>query len=360
MANIEQHAAPITAKGHTSVVHVKDDWYVVCLSSGVKEKPVRTMLFDIPLVLFRDKKGGIGALLDRCPHRNVPLSLGTVKDDVLECSYHGWRFDMGGVCRLVPGLIGDQESRGRNVQSFPVREQDGVVWLYATPDTAPVREPFSFPLIGEKGYTTVYQELEVDGSIHAVAENALDVPHTAYLHGGLFRSSSGTRRKIDVTIKRFHDRVEAEYFGEPRPAGIAGKILAPGGGVVTHVDRFLLPSIAQVEYHIGTRTHLCVTNALTPVRDFQTKLFTVVSLRLPVPGQLVTPFLKPLIMKIFRQDEYILKFQSNAIRQFGGEQFVSTEIDVLGPHILRLLKEAERGERNPSEQPFSRTLQMRV
>jgi hypothetical protein len=40
----------------------------------------------------------------------------------------------------------------------------------------------------------------------------------------------------------------------------------------------------------------------------------------------------------------MLKAQTDNLRRFGGEQYVSTEIDVLGPHIWRLLRQAERGE----------------
>ena len=41
----------------------------------------------------RDSAGRPSALVDRCPHRNLALSLGTVHPDGnLECAYHGWRF----------------------------------------------------------------------------------------------------------------------------------------------------------------------------------------------------------------------------------------------------------------------------
>ena len=36
------------------------------------------------------------------------------------------------------------------------------------------------------------------------------------------------------------DRVEAEYLGEPRPEGLAARILSPSGGTVVHFDRFFL------------------------------------------------------------------------------------------------------------------------
>jgi hypothetical protein len=40
----------------------------------------------------------------------------------------------------------------------------------------------------------------------------------------------------------------------------------------------------------------------------------------------------------------MLAAQKRTVDQFGGEQFTSTQIDVLGPAILRKLKEAERGD----------------
>ena len=110
--------------------------------------------------------------------------------------------------------------------------------------------PFRFPHVDEAGYTTVRRSLSVTAGLHAALENTLDVPHTAFLHGGLFR---GGRPPVDIEVVVRHtaDGVEAEYLGEPRPPGLAGRILAPEGGVVTHVDRFLMPSIAQVEYRLG-------------------------------------------------------------------------------------------------------------
>ena len=356
----DDHLKPLVTKGHTSAVRVADDWYVLCQSGNLGNKPLALTLFGTPLVLFRTKSGTPAALLDRCPHRNTPLSLGNVKQETLQCSYHGWQFDALGECRAVPGLIGEASSKGRHVPAYAVREQQGFIWVYATADVEPKQMPFQFSFGRENGYTEIIQEMEAEATVHAVAENALDVPHTAYLHGGLFRSTSGERREIEVRVQRSFDRVEAEYIGERRPSGLVGRILAPGGGEVTHIDRFILPSIAQVEYRVGRSTHICVTTALTPVHDYRTKLFTVVSMHLPVPGWLVAPFVKPIGVRIFEQDAEMLKRQTESIRQFGGEQFSSTEIDVLSSHIYRLLKQAERGERNANEKPVNTTLRMIV
>jgi phenylpropionate dioxygenase-like ring-hydroxylating dioxygenase large terminal subunit len=313
----------------------------------------------VPLVLFRGEGGEPAALLDRCAHRNVPLSLGRLRGARLECAYHGWRYDAGGACREVPGLSAERAPKAR-VPSYPALERDGLVWVHGTPDARPPADPFRLPALG-RGYTTLRRAVDMEASLHAVLENALDVPHTAFLHGGLFRGGRGEAREITVVVTRIADGVQAEYVGEPRPKGLAARLLAPAGGVVTHHDRFLLPSIAQVEYRVGADTHFLVTTLCTPVEALRTRLHAVVSFRLRVPGWLVAPLLAPLAWRIVRQDAAILKQQSEAVRRFGGERYVSTEIDVLGGHIARLLRRVEAGlPPDPDESAFRREIRLRV
>lgn len=350
---------PPQGKGQSTVARVADDWYVACESRELRAKPLARVVLGIPLVLFRDGEGAAGALLDRCPHRGVPLSLGRVADGQLECGYHGWRFDRGGTVRRVPALCAPHEAKGRCTRSFPVREVDGFVWVWPDADTEPTREPYRFPHLDDDRYSTVVDQVDAHGSMHAVAENALDVPHTAFLHSGLFRGD-GARNRIEVVVRRWHDRVEAEYIGEPRPPGVVGRLLAPGGGVVRHFDRFLMPCIAQVDYQLGDRSHVCVSTALTPVRDYYTKLYAVASFRLPIPHWLVKLVLHPLGRRIFAQDARMLVQQTRAAARFGGEHYLSTEVDTLGPHILRLLRGAERGDRVPMDAPVEHRLEMDV
>jgi phenylpropionate dioxygenase-like ring-hydroxylating dioxygenase large terminal subunit len=330
----------------TRIAFPRPYWYVACRSRELGARPIARSLFDTPLVLFRGEGGRVGALLDRCAHRNLPLSAGRVVGPHLECAYHGWQYDTGGVCRRVPALGAEPENKGRLVPSFPAVEQQGVVWVYADSERPPAGGPYTFPALGAPGYGSVHYASEVEATLYATLENMLDVPHTAFLHRGLFRS--GPKRPIAAIVRRFADRVEAEYVGEPRPSGLLGRLLAPRGGTVVHFDRFLLPSIAQVEYRLG-ESHLLVTNALTPIDEFRTRFLAVVSFRLPIPKLLVRAVLMPLSQYVVRQDARILRLQTDAIRRFGGESYVSTDVDVLGPHIWRLLKQAaERAEAAPA------------
>jgi phenylpropionate dioxygenase-like ring-hydroxylating dioxygenase large terminal subunit len=346
-----RHAAAATTGMHAH-------WYVACLSTDLgRRRPVDRTVLGVPMALFRGGDGRVAAVIDRCPHRNVPLSLGTVEAGLLQCSYHGWRFDSEGACRAVPGLLEEPDRRARRVDTFPTAEHDGFVWVFPTRDVEPSTSPFRFPWVDEAGYETVRRSLSVTASLHTALENTLDVPHTAFLHGGLFR---GGREPvdIDVVVRHTDDGVEAEYLGEPRPPGLAGRILAPEGGVVTHFDRFVLPSIAQVEYRLGAN-HLVTTSAFTPVGEFETRLHAAVTFRVRLPAAAVKAAVTPIANRIFAQDERILRHQSESIRRFGGEHFASTELDVLGQHILRLLRRAERGEAG-GEVPSERRFRMRV
>ena len=316
-------------------------WYVACAASELDRGPIPRTVLGIPLVLFRGADGKPSALLDRCAHRNVPLSLGRMIENRLECRYHGWQYGPDGRCVKIPGLCGEAEREARAVPRFAAAEQDGFIWIYATPEVEPADRPFAVPSLGA-GATEVRRVVEVECPLHPALENALDVPHTAVLHRGLFRGAREPHR-IKARVARTSEGVQAEYLGEPRPEGLAAKILSPSGGVVTHVDRFILPSIAQVEYRLGDEAHFMVSSICTPVEDFLTRIHAVISFRTRFPGWLVKLLLQPVATRIFKQDAFIVKAQAGSLRRFGGEHYASTAIDVLGLQIARLLRRAETG-----------------
>ncbi len=65
----------------------------------------------------------VHAVDNRCPHEGYPLASGTVQDGVLTCEWHNWKFRLcDGVCELG----------GEDVQHYPARIEDGVVWLDLT------------------------------------------------------------------------------------------------------------------------------------------------------------------------------------------------------------------------------------
>ncbi|HLV65334.1 MAG TPA: aromatic ring-hydroxylating dioxygenase subunit alpha [Polyangiaceae bacterium] len=336
--------APPPTKGHLSIARLTREWYVACRAETLGKRPLARTVLGVPLVLFRDGEGRARALLDRCPHRNVPLSLGRVTfEGHLECAYHGWQYDGSGRCRLVPGLASDSE-RDRPCPSAAVREQEGLVWVCPALGEEPERPPFHVGTreLEREGHAVVIREVEAPGTLHATIENALDVPHTAFLHRGLFRGVE--RHEVCARVRRTPVSVEAEYVGEPRPKGLVGRLLSPSGGQVEHWDRFFLPSIAQVEYRLGKESRFIVTALCTPVSDFVTRLTAVAAFRTLIPPLVLRPVLERVALRIFAQDVRMLRAQTENVLRFGGEQYMSTRLDFLGPHVWRLLRQAERGE----------------
>lgn len=108
---------------------IQDKWYRVCKSNDLKDKPLSKKINGIPVVLFRGDEGKVGVLLDRCPHRNIPMSKGYIENEKLVCRYHGWHFDTEGTCVKVAQLKTLEYDKDRNAIAFTSHEEDGFVYV---------------------------------------------------------------------------------------------------------------------------------------------------------------------------------------------------------------------------------------
>src|SRR5512145_2758989 len=96
---------------------LRNYWDVAASTQEIGRKPLGRVILGEPVVMFRTEGGTAVALEDRCPHRRLPLSMGKlVGDDVLQCHYHGLRFDRTGQCVRVPGQ--DMIPRTARVKSY--------------------------------------------------------------------------------------------------------------------------------------------------------------------------------------------------------------------------------------------------
>ncbi len=340
---------------------IHSDWYIVCTSRELKQKPIAKTILGIPLVFFRDSSNQPTALLDRCPHRNVPLSQGWVRGDSIICKYHGWQFDANGICQDVPGLCDTNNDTKRNVTAYPVIEQNNFIWVYCQPDEIPKTQPYQFPFIDKLGFSTFGWQQESKVTLENIAENFLDATHTHFVHAGLIRSSN-QRQEITVKITRNAKMVEAVYFGEQSISGLIYQILAPGCKEVVSIGRFILPSIAQLEYRTDKEDYkLFISLFLTPITEEVTKAYAIVTFRWGLPNWLGKVIAKPLFHLAAKQDKAILELQAANIKRFGNEEFVITDIDVMKPHISYLLKQAiSNKNQDDSDRVFEKIITMKV
>jgi phenylpropionate dioxygenase-like ring-hydroxylating dioxygenase large terminal subunit len=118
-------------------------WQPVCTSDELRDLPKKIKLLCEELVVFRDKKGRVGALDPHCSHRGTSLEWGRVEEEGLRCCYHGWLYDTQGQCIDMP--CETEEFRERmNVwhPAYPTMEYGGLVFVYMGP---PGTEPL-FPM----------------------------------------------------------------------------------------------------------------------------------------------------------------------------------------------------------------------
>jgi hypothetical protein len=203
----------------------------------------------------------------------------------------------------------------------------------------------------------VLREYDVECTMHAALENALDVPHTAFVHRGDFRGKES--REIEAVRRRIPGGIEVEYIGEPPLSGPTTD--AAGTPIVSqHWDRFFLPGIAQVEYRTSSGRHQISTLPHTPVSALRTRFWLVSCWKVPAARRAeMAPIIEKQLDTILGQDVEILRQQTRRIRELGGESYRSTPLDLMGPEILRMLRCAEQGT-PPDDHPIDRSFRLRV
>ena len=79
----------------------------------------------------RDSKGKPNTLSDTCIHRGGSLSGGVVREDCIQCPYHGWRFNGEGSCERIPSLGKEAKIPKRaRVDANPTEERYGIVFAF--------------------------------------------------------------------------------------------------------------------------------------------------------------------------------------------------------------------------------------
>jgi vanillate O-demethylase monooxygenase subunit len=157
----------------------------VARPAEVTEQPLRVLLLGEPWVLYR-AGGRIVAFADRCPHRLTPLSIGRCAGGVIQCAYHGWRFDADGRCVEIPAL-GPGASlppAARLTRPAGLVEAHGMVFLAPDDPIAPLG---SIPEADDPSFEAgELPTLVARASAGLLADNFLDVAHFPFVHAGTF------------------------------------------------------------------------------------------------------------------------------------------------------------------------------
>src|SRR5229473_690725 len=229
------------------------------------------MLLEVPLVLGRTSEGKVFAMRDSCPHRGIPLSYGRLDGKVVECCYHGWRFDAcSGQCVEIPSLSSQDKLKVERIFAghYPCEERDGYVWVYMNapgtklPETIPAAP--ALPVFSKK-YKITHLSCELPSHIDHGIIGLMDPAHGPFVHQSWFWRKRGS---IHEKAKQF----------EPIPNGFRMSPHSPSTNsapyqllkkiteepVTTTID-FVLPNIRTEEDRSG-KMWFSSRATVTPVR----------------------------------------------------------------------------------------------
>jgi phenylpropionate dioxygenase-like ring-hydroxylating dioxygenase large terminal subunit len=254
-------------------------WYAVARAIDVGAAPVAAKLLNTTMVLYRSGDGVVAAP-DRCPHREAPLSKGTVHDGCLVCPYHGWSFGDGGRCVLVPSAADGVPAPPRaHLATFQCVERYGLVWV-CLGDT-PADDPGGIPVVAHENdpsFRRINTPVDVwHTSCTRMTDNFLDITHFPFVHVGTFGRAQETQvPKLEMEM------LDNGWFGY-RYEVLANNsdlgTLASGQatGVVERAmsSGFHLPFDVRSTIHYGTGLDHILLLLSTPIDDV-TSYFTFV------------------------------------------------------------------------------------
>jgi phenylpropionate dioxygenase-like ring-hydroxylating dioxygenase large terminal subunit len=308
---------------------VADGWHPVATAKQVGAKPLARRLMGRPIVLFRSADG-LAVLVDRCPHRNMPLSRGRVRGGQIECPYHGWRFGADGRCMATPGA---DEPATHGAQALPVMERAGLIW------TTLARVPIAFPEpphpVGCEGFDSFLWPVRPSrAALVDAVENLLDPAHPHFLHAGIVRSGD-LRQPVEVTVKLSAGFAEAIYVENARASALMPRLLE--GLRTTSIGRFFPPTIGQIAFEGPSGLRLAITVFFTPEDATTNRPFA----HFATPKGRAPAFLKEALLRVFHipvlaQDRAALRAQTDNIETFGGPRYAQGPLDFLRPAIQAL------------------------
>lgn len=326
---------------------VRDAWHMVALSRDLRAGDVRKVtLCGTPIALFRNDRE-LGALVDRCPHRNYPLSEGRVHQGSLECPYHGWRFAPDGSCAAVPGCLAEtmQDTRLR-AAALRVCERHGAIFVTLS-DTAPAEPPLP-PDFGNPALDHFWwQQGTWEGRAFDAIENVMDPFHTNHLHHGFIRRRD-KRLAVDLVVTSHGDGIDMAIEQNAPDLGLMSRFLERDRQ--RSVSRYYPPTTVQARWEGESHLTLCVTAIFTPATEGTFTPFA----RFSTPKGFAPGWLKQAAIRLFlapvvAQDRKALALQHGVMTRFGHPQFVSGPGDILGNRLHRLWRgeTLEQGEDAP-------------
>ncbi len=177
--------------GANSKFYLRNAWYVAAISSTVRQELQAVRMLGVDLVLYRTGDGKPVALEDACPHRKLPLSMGRLVGDTVECGYHGLTFDASGKCVAAPTQ--NRVPPTAVVNTYSAVDRYGLLWVWMG-DSEEADESLLLEIENYDNpgwHITNGDSLVCECNYLYLVDNLLDPSHVAWVHRTSF-AAAGT------------------------------------------------------------------------------------------------------------------------------------------------------------------------
>ncbi|AUG99550.1 aromatic ring-hydroxylating dioxygenase subunit alpha [Prodigiosinella confusarubida] len=281
-------------------------WHPVALAAEVGPAPMSVTLLDEPLVVYR-AGDDIVAARDICPHRGVPLSMGSSDGQGIVCPYHGLRFGEGGRCNRVPASPDLPIPPKLNLLTFAAREQYGLVWVCMDPPDGILPALPLMPHWDDDGFQQIVcPSFHIAGFAGRQIEGFLDVAHFAWVHTDTFADPNNQQVPDYQTLETPYG-FNADYVSSMSNFAHGSGCQAPEGFTWLRHFEMHLPFTATLTIHFPDEGRLVIMNAASPVSARKTCLFVPIARNfdLHIPLEEVHAFNR----RVFEEDRVMVESQ---------------------------------------------------
>jgi vanillate O-demethylase monooxygenase subunit len=301
---------------------LQNRWYVAANAEELTGKPLGRVICGEPIVLFRRRDGGVAALRDRCPHRKLPLSRGTVVGDEIQCGYHGVRLNAEGVCTAIPSQAGPIP-QGFGATAYPAIEKHALifVWIGEASRADPRRVP-DWGVNTSPEWTTVFGYQHVRANYQLVLDNLLDLTHLPFVHGAVLGGDGYAQNALEVELADDTVRLRRPMPNVAQSPLIVATRKYEGQGKVdrTQTSEFHPPGYVFIGLWVGPLGQpddlsilYAVVNSVTPESDGSSHYFWSVARSAALADTQVSETFRSLTVAAFDQDREVLEAQQQAI-----------------------------------------------
>jgi phenylpropionate dioxygenase-like ring-hydroxylating dioxygenase large terminal subunit len=344
---------------------LRNSWYVAAWAHELGDRPLARTILGEPIVLFRTASGAVGALRDRCPHRHLPLSMGKIVGEDIECGYHGMQFGVGGRCRAIPSQSLVPPSA--RVRAYPLREKYGWVWIWmGEADTADEDLIPDFGKLTDPAFAAVGKTNHVRASYRLLIDNLLDLSHVGFVHTSTIGNAE-FGQKGSLTSRRTGRGVEVVRLVPdvpPPPTYVKSGVLPPGRNIDRwqHID-YLAPSFVQIhvggaeagtgalEGRTGHGLNIWVLNAITPETENSSLYFWASVRQHAIGDEAVDALFLGQVSEAFAEDQQVLEAQQVVLDSEGDSWSLALRQDQGSIEARRVLDKLIADEAGPENTP---------